>query len=835
MADYQVSLYETLGQRPSSEDVELTNFLSHDSRMRNDHHFGLPDQRESTASSTESLHQSPDSEYSQLARPHPLQQSEDTQYSGVTAEIKCRSAVQRMGTYSVIVLAGSTILVLAVVSFLTFLWTAPRENSFWRLIIIKGWAGSAVTVSALLLRTAVDLQAGVAAAMLAAIVIETGHIFSIDTAQVSRLRAGRAVPTDIVAPFIRSIRHEWPRSLSGLLTVLVVLLLVATTMLHQFTSTMLISDLALGIQPGAPRAEDLRYDFTYEHDKRLKEWTHPSQSRASRPWLRNPSAFPTFAEFSEPVDVPEHVDDTGRIFRAFLPFQDAQSRETISHYIGKCLVLDARVSCQRPQLQNLHVEYSNDGNSYVGTFSKTEDNPELLGSASSVPFNCQTPADFNTYNGLIICQPSGLRYGDGKLLSELRGSDQWSPIAERWKNKSLLIDERPNAAYLIFNNTASDPSENVGNSTRNIPAVSGHGSWTDVSYLPLADGTSLSPRYWQNISVTLCYPANWAARLSVTIHSPHNRTEPSASSFEGSFRTTPDIHAQMGEFKHDHKKAYAFDTVAIGVVLQLIKRSTLESRGVLSLVSKDSWLPDPGDAAQYDYYDSPRGRYSVVQNSFIAESSEFATYLRWNHTTINSSLLWALDRHGRVTDIGPADLDMTTDRGSPDITLASIFTTSLQVTNGSAATALSTIITVLASMAYYDQFPNFAETAHNVSTTYFEPFLFPQSFRGFSAVLIITVVHYFLVALIVATFLTFTSLSTLGDHWQTISQIISPATEEILKKNSCATDKEVRQGLKAEHRELEMAILQVLPSGDGRVGLVAWKPHRRSSHDMDMD
>lgn len=68
-------------------------------------------------------------------------------------------------------------------------------------------------------------------------------------------------------------------------------------------------------------------------------------------------------------------------------------------------------------------------------------------------------------------------------------------------------------------------------------------------------------------------------------------------------------------------------------------------------------------------------------------------------------------------------------------------TTSLQITNGSAATALSTIITILASMAYYDQFPNFAETTHNVSTTYFEPFLFPQSFRGFTVVLAIVVVH----------------------------------------------------------------------------------------------
>lgn len=260
MADYQASSYEALVQRPSSEDVELTSIIPHDSRIHNDNDLDLSDQNEWTASSSECLHQAPDSAIVGLARQRPLQHIEDEQFSSVPTDLEHRSAMQRMGMYSIIILAATTILMLAVVSFLTFLWTAPHENSFWRLIIVKGWAGGVVTVSALLLRTAVDLQAGIAVAMLAAIVMETSHIFLIDTAQVSRLRAGRAVPIDIVVPYIKAIRHEWPRSLTGLLRVLVILLLVVTTTLHQFTSTMLVSDLALGFQPGAPQAEDLRYD-----------------------------------------------------------------------------------------------------------------------------------------------------------------------------------------------------------------------------------------------------------------------------------------------------------------------------------------------------------------------------------------------------------------------------------------------------------------------------------------------------------------------------------------------------------------------------------------------
>jgi hypothetical protein len=107
--------------------------------------------------------------------------------------------------------------------------------------------------------------------------------------------------------------------------------------------------------------------------------------------MRNPPAFPTFAEFSKPIEVPEHVDETGCLLRAFLLFQDAQLRETISQYSGKALVLDARVSCQRPQLQQLYIHRNESSFSLVGAFPKTGDVPNLLRSASSIFFNCPYP------------------------------------------------------------------------------------------------------------------------------------------------------------------------------------------------------------------------------------------------------------------------------------------------------------------------------------------------------------------------------------------------------------------------------------------------------------
>lgn len=124
-------------------------------------------------------------------------------------------------------------------------------------------------------------------------------------------------------------------------------------------------------------------------------------------------------------------------------------------------------------------------------------------------------------------------------------------------------------------------------------------------------------------------------------------------------------------------------------------------------------------------------------------------------------------------------------------------------------------------MAYYDQFPKSAETAHDVTTVYFETKLFPQSFRDFTIVWAIIAIHYLLILLITTAFITSTQLATLGDNWQWIAQVISPATESLLAGSSSATDKEVRRHLQNEGRERETAGTQPLGDHDRRIGLIS--------------
>jgi hypothetical protein len=535
-----------LPQDVISEHVELASFASLDSRTDNDSHV--------VYESSEALNQPIGSEDDESTTQSPFHPNDTTITHSSSTQRK--SAAQRMGRQTTLILVASLLLTLSVFAFLTFLWTAPHDHKLWRFIIVRGWAGGAVTVSSLVLRTAVDFQAGAAVAMLAAILLENDfRLLVTDTAQVSKLRAGRAMPLDIVLPSMRTLQLEWRKGWSGFMRcvpmVSLVLPLVATTILLQLTSTMLVSDLSLGVIPGKTSTEHPNIDLAYEWNEPAKQWSCPFQSRAVSTWLQNPPAFPTFAEYSEIIDVPGHVDDTGTLLRAFLPFQDAPSRETISVYSGKAVVLDARVSCQRPLLQQLHIELDEPSSSQMmkitGSFGTTEAVAQLIETVDQVSFSCLLGGG-NDLHYLSICQPAGIWYGGGELLSVLRDTQQWSTVADHWSKLMIStdFDYLSNSAYLILNTTWRRTSKASNNTGASIKL--GHGAWTDITYDYMYGDTPRSI----DVSVSLCFPAAWTARLNVTLHSSQNRTEPVALSSDKRFRTDPDVHIQLGGFKHDY-------------------------------------------------------------------------------------------------------------------------------------------------------------------------------------------------------------------------------------------------------------------------------------------
>lgn len=109
---------------------------------------------------------------------------------------------------------------------------------------------------------------------------------------------------------------------------------------------------------------------------------------------------------------------------------------------------------------------------------------------------------------------------------------------------------------------------------------------------------------------------------------------------------------------------------------------------------------------------------------------------------------------------------------------------------GDIADALQSLITVLASSTYYDQVQQLDEQSH-VQQVGFVLALEPQGHRGYTAVVVVTLVHLLLVLIITSIFLTVTRVSSVGNAWQTIAQLRDPAAEEVLEWGSLATDREV--------------------------------------------
>lgn len=566
-----------------------------------------------------------------------------------------------------------------------------------------------------------------------------------------------------------------------------VLLLFITTTTLQFSSTILLSDLHLGQLPSLVANRSASYDFVYAghgqalpngNDAELSHGyyqytrgvTYPLQPRMPT-WSRNPPAFPAFAEYSRPIETPEDVDDTGVLLRAFLPFADAQSRESIRNYSGVAHVLDSRVSCQAPKLTDVSVKIANwyytgitdpVGGRLKGTLEPSVTDVDKLWTPGPIPFDCGT---FMNADSVSICQvgfsgSSKYFQDSGSLLSEF-----WNVSKGDTKDAilqgGLILYSLP---LMVVQSHQSD-SENL---FQNITGTQKNGSKTVISTPGLK---------W---TVSICYSAWATADLDVDMYSNANRSEPITHwSAERGYYTTPDIHSQLGEDGSG---------------------SSVEARGILRLADKASWIPTANESI-------PNAIQPFVQQ--FADLNE--------DTSMEHTLPYSCKPCSALLVPSTSPLTYAFDKNRMflvDSTLSDLFRQSLGA-NGtrSIARAVSSLITTLSSMAYYDQMPQFQRSSAS-SQVFFTTVLFPQSHLGFWLVLIALAAHLALIGLIAVGFAWYSKHTLLGNHWQSIAQLQGPETEDLLSRTRMATDGEVKRALKVAGFE------------DLRVGIRALKDER---------
>jgi hypothetical protein len=402
---------------------------------------------------------------------------EDTR---ITAEDCSRLGLKTLNT-----LFFSSIVNIGVFGFIAFLWFGDETSTKWHSIMAGGWATRAVSVSALILRTAVDFQAAIATAMLVALLLESrAGVRLYHLANMSPMRTGTVGPWTLAGFMLREAWHSARRYKRIVNWMVLALVLLLTTILLQFSSTLLLSDVQPGLL-GSPQFErvlktGLSFQNIYQRITRDAAWT------------TNPPVYPTFGEYSESVATIEGISDTGILLRTFLPHSTAANRQIIRSYNGKALVMDARVSCQAPDITNLNAteHYAE----ITGMVNATRP-ADMLQNIVASSFTCSL-AGPNEYS---ICQlGTPLPNFIGSLKSQFENSTSYG------------------AAFLVTKGT---------NSTT-LSSSKKRSEWLDITF---AKQTNIGA------SFSICFAPWDAAMLDVSMASPTNRTEP-ALQWRGGFR-----------------------------------------------------------------------------------------------------------------------------------------------------------------------------------------------------------------------------------------------------------------------------------------------------------
>lgn len=264
---------------------------------------------------------------------------------------------QRVGPWFSILSICSVIVLLAALRFLSWIYWGDKSRPWWRHMMVRGWSKQAVTLSAIAIRFAVASLATTATAMIAALAIETRGVPIDDLAQVSIARFSNNGPETFW------ISGLFNKAFLGIRLRVPLLLLLCTAVASQFTSTLLLSDFDQGLVTGFANQETILLATsptiisTTVEDAELNFTTKDSY------WSRYPKQFAAFAEYTEPGDSSDGVEDTGVTLRSFLPFSDQNDRASLLEFNGVAPVFDTRCLCVRPTFTSLLFDVTGPGDS----------------------------------------------------------------------------------------------------------------------------------------------------------------------------------------------------------------------------------------------------------------------------------------------------------------------------------------------------------------------------------------------------------------------------------------------------------------------------------------
>lgn len=648
---------------------------------------------------------------------------------------------QRIGYWGLSVLTAGTITSLLSCAMLLYFWqgaeavqnrNAPKS---WTTVALNGWGPQVATICSAAIRVSVGFQICVAAAAMAATMLETTGVRFQDIATVSIEKAVASSPYSILPAALRQFSGKKTDRWAALNCVLA---LAASTivLISAFTSTILLSDFSTSRVPGHNLTNQVKVGFTSE---RLRA----QHSNGGSHWKGRPEANWRFAESrQEEPFVKDGIAHSGRISRALLPFTSSERRTSLEYYSGVAFVTDRPTWCISPDLSNLTLEYI-EGSQY-GPESGTFLNAMVKAEFDQPWFAQNFPgiSEDGATRDISHCILNTPHHGDGAGTWPLSLCLEWAERTMKFYHLSNSDDFLP--ALLVNSSLTSDT---------NIGELAGlrtekQGPWTSI----------IGGKGQQVVQASLCFIPSEDSEASIVSMSGHGIL--SETNVTWNRLMDPDSNSRI------------LRQLGVGIDPQ-----DLDTRGLLSLQV-----------------------YEKIGNKSTGAFTDMRQVLEETSTHRGWGLM-----DGNWTDSRPLY--------GAHAAHASVFQGVIQETLNPAL-AIDALLFRFQQMLFYDRLQYF-DWEEAVTTAHSTAALIPVRWTGLLVLLGVMGVHFLVISVTIVVFVWRTRLSTLGDSWQAVAQMVSPSTREIIETADRMRDKEVAVWVKSTG--LDVGAYELTASADERV------------------
>ncbi|KAI0859696.1 hypothetical protein F4860DRAFT_515673 [Xylaria cubensis] len=749
-----------------------------------------------------------------------------------------RSLFARLGNFIVITNILALVGLLISIGFISWLWFGDEGDARRRRLILDGYVEIAITLSSILIRTAVTTQATMVVAMLAALALEPsgcGGVRLRDAPAMSIARYSNSGPLSVLLLFLKALKHKcnWPLGL--------ILLTTYTSVASQLTSTLLLKDLGNGPIVNLPQSVSNAVGFGLDTWYKNNMTVLLQQGRNY--WASPPASFPSFAEWSEdPKQELDSVKDTGPSLRAFLPIVSPEARTSLQTYNGTADVFDTRVFCSRPVV---HFDKPDPESGVVtGKLvhgNVTDEMAKLLRlskdrtSNFSISISTVQPGSFMfvqlspAAGGMVSSlDPTNnsttfeTLYADEFGIWNAKGSDTTWDVELGHTSLFLSRPPLPDDAFKAFHGEEIGISNGSPDflSNRTPELAVENGVWLEYPW----NETDRSGGY----KLTVCYDALFATapdfpriihqqsfpiRASQTSEASEpiikwNATTTSFDTMDISKRYLPTPMGSNSSFRSQ------LDREPIDQHMRSLQgRWSPQASSLLSLSGGD--FPDSGEETYWYYDPSLLDKSNDTETVTIREHPELlkaqmfdfihdSIWLPFQYKDFSSTAFEIVAVCGKCPQI-PDDFLNPAPESRTRVTLhpilSSIVNDVFEATDENPAVTWQALLTTVLSSAYYDWLPAFSRNDTMTITTVVERSQ-PQKYTGYAVIMATVALQIIISAVVLALFWKLTRFSLLDSAWLAVSQILSAETLPLLLDSTMTKDGDIRppDGVKNEFK-----------------------------------